>query len=189
MNLANKLTILRVLFIPLFLILLLPVGKDSFLIPISPQNGRAIAAVVFALASLTDFLDGYIARKNNCVTNLGKFLDPIADKLLVISALVALTQLGEVSAWPVIIIIAREFIIQGFRILAVNKAVIIPAGMSGKVKTITQIFAVLLILMRNYPFSVFTDLPVGLYLLWISVLLTIYSGYDYIKVNWIRIKG
>jgi CDP-diacylglycerol--glycerol-3-phosphate 3-phosphatidyltransferase len=188
MNLPNKLTVLRILMIPIFLLLLLPVGQ-ALILPISLQTGRILAAVVFVLASLTDLLDGAIARKQNCVTTFGKFLDPIADKLLVASALMALNQLGEVSAWAVVIIIAREFIVQGVRIIAANDAVVISASIWGKIKTFSQMTAIVLILLCNYPFSLFTSFPVGQVLLWISVVLTVFSGYDYLRANWDRLKN
>ena len=120
MNLPNKLTVLRILMIPAFLLLILPVGK-ALLLPIPPQTGRILAALVFVLAAFTDLLDGAIARKQNCVTNLGKFLDPIADKLLVVSALMALVQLGEISAWPVIIISQENSSYKGLRSAAVRR--------------------------------------------------------------------
>lgn len=188
MNLPNKLTVLRILMIPLFLLLILPVG-NGLIFPISLQTGRILACLVFVLAALTDLLDGAIARKQNCVTTFGKFLDPIADKLLVASALMALVQLGEVSAWAVVIIIAREFIVQGVRIIAANDAVVIAASVWGKVKTFSQMTAIVLLLLFNYPFSLFTSIPVGQVLLWISVILTVYSGYDYLRANWDRLKN
>ncbi len=188
MNFPNKLTMMRILLIPVFLIMILPIGADTMLFPITPLAGKLIAALVFVIAALTDFFDGAIARKRNCVTTMGKFLDPIADKLLVISALLALVQLGEISAWPVVIIIAREFVVQGIRILAANDAVVIPAGFLGKVKTSSQMIAILLILVGNYPFSLITTFPLGQLILWISVVLTVVSGYGYLKANLNRIK-
>lgn len=188
MNLPNKLTILRILMIPVFLLLLLPVADGRLLLPISLQLGRVLAALVFVLAAFTDLLDGAIARKRNCITTLGKFLDPIADKLLVASALMALIQLGEASAWAAVIIIAREFVVQGVRIIAANDAVVIAASMLGKIKTFSQMTAIVLLLIDDFPFSLFTTFPVGQVLLWISVALTIYSGYDYLKANLDRLK-
>jgi CDP-diacylglycerol--glycerol-3-phosphate 3-phosphatidyltransferase len=188
MNLPNKLTFLRILLIPVFLLLILPVGNNITLISISPITDRFVAAFVFLVAALTDMLDGAIARKKGCVTVLGKFLDPIADKLLVISALIALVQLGEISSWAVIIIITREFIVQGIRILAARDAVVIPAGFLGKVKTFTQMVAIILILIKNHPFSLITSFPVGQCLLWVSVILTVISGYEYVSKNISRIK-
>ncbi len=188
MNLPNKLTVLRILMIPFFLLLLLPIGEGLLLL-VSAQTGRILAALVFVLAALTDFLDGAIARKRNCVTTFGKFLDPIADKLLVASALMALVQLGEISAWAVVIIIAREFIVQGVRIIAATDAVVIAASIWGKIKTFSQMIAIVLLLIYDYPFSLFTSFPAGQVLLWISVVLTVTSGYDYLKANWDRLKN
>jgi CDP-diacylglycerol--glycerol-3-phosphate 3-phosphatidyltransferase len=188
-NLPNKLTILRIILIPVILILLLPVYSGKMLLPYSVEVSRTAAAVIFVLAALTDMLDGAIARKRNCVTTFGKFLDPIADKLLVISSLIALVQLGEVSAWAVVIIIAREFIVTGIRILAANDGVVIAASGPAKIKTFSQMAAILLILINNFPFSLFIDVPIGQILLWIAVILTIYSGYYYLKANKDRIKG
>lgn len=189
LNLANKLTILRIILIPVILIFLLPISSGKMLLPISVDDSRMIAAIVFVVAALTDMLDGALARKRNIVTTLGKFLDPIADKLLVISTMVALVQLGEISAWAAVIIIAREFIVSGIRILAAKDGVVIAASRSGKVKTFTQILAILFILFNDFAFSFFTSLPVGQILLWIAVILTIYSGYDYLKANKERFIG
>ncbi|NLX75790.1 MAG: CDP-diacylglycerol--glycerol-3-phosphate 3-phosphatidyltransferase [Clostridiaceae bacterium] len=189
MNLPNKLTVFRIILIPVFLILVLPVFNGRTLLLVPAETGRIIAAVVFVLASFTDYLDGKIARKRNCVTTFGKFLDPIADKLLVTSALMALIQLGDISAWAAVIIIAREFIVTGIRIMAASDGVVIAASSLGKAKTLIQMLAVFFILLRDFPFSMFTSVPVGRILLWIAVLLTIYSGYDYLKANWDRIKN
>ena len=189
MNLPNKLTIFRIILIPVFFILILPVynGKTLFSIPL--ETGRVIAAIIFVIASFTDYLDGPIARKSNTVTTFAKFLDPIADKLLVTSALMALIQLGDISAWAAVIIIAREFIVSGIRIIAANDGVVIAASNLGKAKTFIQMLAIFFILLRNFPFSYFTGIPVGQVLLWIAVILTVYSGYDYLKVNWDRIMN
>ncbi|NLM10928.1 MAG: CDP-diacylglycerol--glycerol-3-phosphate 3-phosphatidyltransferase [Clostridiaceae bacterium] len=189
MNLPNKLTLFRIILIPVFLILLLPLFNEKSFLPISLDLGRIIAAIVFVIASFTDYLDGAIARKRNCVTTFGKFLDPIADKLLVTSALMALIQLGDISAWAAIIIIAREFIVTGVRIIAANDGVVISASNLGKAKTFIQMLAIFFILLRDFPFSLITNIPVGQTLLWLAVILTIYSGYDYLKANWDRIKN
>lgn len=189
MNLPNKLTIFRIALIPVFLVLLLPLFNGKTLLPIPLELGRIIAAIVFVIASFTDYLDGVIARKSNCVTTFGKFLDPIADKLLVTSALMALIQLGDISAWAAIIIIAREFIVTGVRIIAANDGVVISASNLGKAKTFIQMLAIFFILLRDFPFSLFSNFPVGLSLMWIAVILTIYSGYDYLKANWDRIMN
>src|SRR5690606_16987489 len=131
MNLANKITILRVLMIPIFMIILL---SDL------PWNNY-IAAVIFIIASLTDTFDGYIARSKNQVTSFGKFIDPLADKLLVTTALICLIEMGKVPAWVVIIILSREFAITGFRTIAASEGVTIAASPLGKIKTITQLVA------------------------------------------------
>jgi len=189
MNLPNKLTVFRIILIPVFLILLLPVNDGKILLPIPSELGRTIAAIVFVTASFTDYLDGAIARKSNAITTFGKFLDPIADKLLVTSALIALIQLGDISAWAAIIIIAREFIVTGIRIIAASDGVVIAASNKGKAKTFIQMLAVFFILLRDFPFSLFINFPIGKVLLWIAVILTIYSGYDYLRTNWDRIMN
>ena len=129
MNLPNKLTTARVIVIPFFLVFLM----TNFF-----EGSNYVALAIFIIASLTDMLDGKIARKYNLVTNFGKFMDPLADKLLVCSAMIAFIELGLMPAWIVIIIIAREFIISGFRLIAAEKNVVIAAGMSGKIKTTVQ---------------------------------------------------
>ncbi len=181
MNLANKITISRILATPVFLFFLVPgwfgqyFGLD--------QWGRYAAAVIFILASLTDMVDGNIARKNNMVTELGKFLDPVADKLLVTSALIAFIKTDNLSVWAVFIIIAREFIVTGFRVIAAGRGVVIAADKWGKIKTVVQILAIVAILIRNFPISLFTDFPVGMVLMYIAVILTIVSGINYIAKN------
>ncbi|NLT46873.1 MAG: CDP-diacylglycerol--glycerol-3-phosphate 3-phosphatidyltransferase [Clostridiales bacterium] len=170
MNLPNKLTILRILLIPIFIVLLM--------------NGYYYSSgILFILASATDALDGHIARKHNLITNFGKIMDPLADKLLVTSAMICLVELGEIAGWMVIVILAREFIITGLRTVAAGEGIIIAAGKSGKIKTILQMVALSIILLRDWPFSLFTDLPIGYYLLWIAVIATIYSGIEYIVQN------
>lgn len=173
MNLANKLTLLRILMIPVFLIIIL-----TNWIP-EPQK-RLIAVIIFALASLTDTLDGYIARSKNMITTFGKFMDPLADKLLVTSALISLVQLGNLSAWIVIIIISREFIITGFRLVAASKGIVIAAGWWGKIKTITQMLMIIIVLLNiNVHIFIITEkLFIAL-----SVIFTIISGIDYILKN------
>ncbi len=164
MNLPNKLTILRVLLIPVFIVLLM--------------NGYYYwSGIVFLLASFTDMLDGQIARKYNLITNFGKIMDPLADKLLVTSALICLVELGEIAGWMVIIILAREFIITGLRAVAAGEGIIIAAGKSGKLKTILQMTALTVILLRDWPFALFTDF------LWAAVIMTVYSGIEYIVKN------
>lgn len=172
MNLANKITLLRILMIPIFLVLMLV----EF-----PYHMEA-ALVVFVIASLTDKLDGHIARKYNMITDFGKFMDPLADKLLVTGAFLMLIQLGRIEAWIVFVILAREFAVTGLRTLAAAQNVVIAASNYGKVKTVTQIIAIILLLLDNYPFSLI-NLPVDFIMTYITLLITIMSGYDYFAKN------
>lgn len=171
MNLPNKLTILRVCMIPFFVAALLYGGGES-------QALRLVADVIFITASLTDLLDGKIARKYNLVTNFGKFMDPLADKLLVCSALICLIELGQIPAWVVIIIISREFIISGFRLVASDNGVVIAASYWGKFKTVFQMTAVILLILNLEPLKIVADI-----VLWIAVALTVISLADYIYKN------
>ena len=172
MNLANKITILRILFIPLFVaLLLMPFPYHHF-----------VAAFVFLLAACTDSLDGYIARKRNEITNFGKFIDPLADKLLVTSALICLVEMSRVSAIAAIIIISRVFIITGFRLLAVTEGKVIAASWWGKLKTVTQIVAMTALILDNFPFR-YIGIPFDQISLHLSVIVTIISGVDYILKN------
>lgn len=171
MNLPNKLTVLRICMIPFFVAALLyENGADQMM--------RMIANVIFITASLTDLLDGKIARKYGLVTNFGKFMDPLADKLLVCSALICLIQLGQLPAWVVIVIISREFIISGFRLVAADNGIVIAASYWGKFKTVFQMTAVVLLIFNFPALSVVTDA-----VLWIAVILTIVSLVDYVSKN------
>ena len=172
MNLPNKLTILRMIMIPVFLVVLY--------IPGLGMAGNIAAAAIFILASITDFLDGKIARKYNLVTNFGKFMDPLADKLLVCSALIALVDFDKVAAWIVIIIIAREFIISGFRLIASDNGVVIAASYWGKFKTTFQMLMVI-VLILNIQMSFFQIL--GMILTYVALILTVVSLIDYIVKN------
>ena len=172
MNLPNKLTLFRVVLIPFFVFFLLA--------PYFEEYGNYIAVAIFIVASITDFLDGKIARKYNLVTNFGKFMDPLADKLLVCSALICLIQLELIPAWVVIIIIAREFIISGFRLVASDNGVVIAASYWGKFKTAFQMLTVI-VLILNIPNKVFTIL--GTVLIYVSLALTVISLIDYIAKN------
>ena len=169
MNLPNKLTIFRVILIPFFIIFLL--------IPITSYD-KWIALPIFIVASLTDLLDGKIARKYNLVTNFGKFMDPLADKLLVCSALICLIELNKIPSWMVIIIIAREFIISGFRLVAADNGVVIAASYWGKFKTTFQMVAVCLLIADLEMLNVITQI-----ILWIAVVLTVVSLIDYLIKN------
>lgn len=182
MNLPNKLTILRVIMILPFVLLL--VGESygwNWLINLYGGNTKGIdytALAIFIVASLTDMLDGKIARKYNLVTNFGKFCDPLADKLLVCSALIVLISLGRIPAWVVIIIIAREFIISGFRLVASDNGVVIAASYWGKFKTTFQMVMVCLMIANIEAISIVTTI-----IMWIALALTVISLVDYIVKN------
>lgn len=171
MNLPNKLTVLRVCLIPFFVIALLYDHGNS-------QVMRYIANGIFIAASLTDMLDGKIARKYNLVTDFGKFMDPLADKLLVCSALICLIELGQLPAWIVLIIISREFIISGFRLVAADNGIVIAASYWGKFKTTFQMIAVILLIFNFQALEMVTNI-----VLWIAVALTVISLVDYIVKN------
>ena len=169
MNLPNKLTIFRVILIPVFIIALM-----SGIIP-EPVN-RYVGVVIFCVASFTDYLDGHIARKYNLVTNFGKFMDPLADKLLVSSALICMIELGFLPAWIVIIIISREFIITGFRLIAAEGGLVIAANWWGKIKTVTQMLMIILVLLG-------VGGIIGNILIILATVFTVISGVDYIVKN------
>ncbi len=171
MNLPNKLTVLRVIMIPFFVVALMLEGGTN------PMY-RYIAAAIFIVASFTDFLDGSIARKYGLVTNFGKFMDPLADKLLVCSALICLIELGQLPAWMVLIIISREFIISGFRLVASDNGVVIAASYWGKWKTVFQMISVILLIVNIPALSMITSAA-----LWIALALTVISLVDYIVKN------
>jgi CDP-diacylglycerol--glycerol-3-phosphate 3-phosphatidyltransferase len=172
MNLANRITFIRIFIIPLFMVCLF--GNFPY--------SQYVAAFIFVLAASTDSMDGYIARKRNEVTNLGRFLDPLADKLLITSALVVLVEMGKVSSIITIIIISREFIVTGFRIIAAAEGVVIAASWLGKVKTIVQIVSIVAILLDNFPFS-YVGFPFDVVALYAATIITILSGIDYIYKN------
>ena len=171
MNLPNKLTIIRVCLIPFFVAALLFDHGNNYTM-------RIVANVLFIVASLTDLFDGKIARKYNLVTNFGKFMDPLADKLLVCSALICLIELGQLPAWVVIIIISREFIISGFRLVAADNGVVIAASYWGKFKTTFQMAAVILMIFNIPALTLVTNIVVV-----IAVALTIISLGDYVAKN------
>jgi CDP-diacylglycerol--glycerol-3-phosphate 3-phosphatidyltransferase len=172
MNLPNKLTMFRVILIPFFVFFLLT--------DVLGTAGDYLALAIFIAASLTDMLDGKIARKYNLITNFGKFMDPLADKLLVCSAMICLTDMGRLPAWIVIIIIAREFIISGFRLIAADNQVVIAASMWGKAKTVCQM-AMIILLLLHLPipgYGVFTTVVT-----YAALILTVISLVDYLVKN------
>ena len=177
MNLPNKLTILRVIMIPLFMALYLissPVAFSVFGIDITWTI--LLADLVFILASVTDWADGYIARKEGIVTNFGKFMDPLADKLLVTAAFLCMMGAGVVNLWVVMITLSREFIVTGVRLIAASDGKVIAAGKMGKIKTVWQMVTIIIAILSGR--TLFTDI-----LFWISALLTAVSGCGYIKDN------
>lgn len=164
-NIPNALTLLRIALIPVF-ILLLSVG--------SSRGVHVIAAIIFAVASITDYLDGYLARKWHVVTNFGKFADPLADKMLVMSAFIMLVGIDQAPAWVVSVIICRELAVTGLRLLLVeNGGTVLAAAMPGKIKTVTQMLSIILLLCHLH--------FIGTIMLYIALFFTIYSGYDYFK--------
>ncbi len=173
MNLPNKLTLFRVILIPFFLFFLL---TDY----VGGMTGKIIALVIFAVASLTDMLDGKIARKYNLVTNFGKFMDPIADKLLVDSALIAFVELGLLPAWIVIILIAREFIISGFRLVASDAGIVLAASWTAKFKTAFQMIMCLMLII-NFNYTAVN--VIEQVLIYVSLVLSIVSLIEYLIKN------
>lgn len=186
MNLPNKITVGRILLIPIMIIIPL-FNIEGMYLGISTNN--LIILIIFLFASFTDFLDGYIARKNNLITDFGKFLDPIADKLLVITALIMLVEMGIIPGWIPIITIARELIVSGIRMIAAGEGNVIAASMLGKIKTVSQIIAIALAFIDTNVFFAFSKISLTGYALvlnilmsfgmLISVISTLWSGIDY----------
>ena len=185
MNLPNKLTVFRMLLIPVFMVVLAfnpDWGTWSVLgtqLPVS----HFVAAIIFIVASLTDFLDGQIARRENLVTNFGKFADPLADKLIVMTALIFFVQFQWVAAWMVAIIVIRELSITGLRTLIVeNNGKVLAAAMPGKIKTFSQMIAIIFFLLHNVGFAAI-NVPFAQIMIWIALIATVYSGVDYFYKN------
>jgi len=172
MNIANKITMLRIAMIPIFMVLMLV--KFPF--------HMEAALAVFILASITDHLDGHLARKYNLITDFGKFMDPLADKLMVTGAFVILIQMGRIEAWIVFVILAREFAVSGLRSLAAAQNVVIAASSFGKVKTVTQIVTICVLILNNFPFSLL-NLPVDVISIYLTLIITVWSGIDYFAKN------
>ncbi|MCW0953081.1 CDP-diacylglycerol--glycerol-3-phosphate 3-phosphatidyltransferase [Weissella ceti] len=185
MNLPNKLTVFRIILIPVFMVLLsMPFNWGTVtLLGATMPTVHLIAAVVFIVASLTDFLDGQIARRQKLVTNFGKFADPLADKLLVMTALIFFVELNWVAAWVVSIIVIRELAITGLRTLIVeNDGQVLAAAMPGKIKTMSQMIAITFFLLHDTGFALI-GLPFAEIMMWIALIATIYSGIDYFYQN------
>jgi CDP-diacylglycerol--glycerol-3-phosphate 3-phosphatidyltransferase len=179
MSIANIITLARICLVPVFVFVLFNIDSAPYL--------DLAAALVFSLVSLTDFLDGYLARKYNQITDFGKFLDPLADKILVSSAIIILVGLGRFNSVAAVIIVAREFIVTSIRLVASSEGRVIAASMSGKLKTVSQITAVMAVLLEKYWNMVF-PFSYGEFFVWAAVALTVYSGAEYLAKNWRLIR-
>lgn len=173
MTTATKITFVRVFLIPVFIILLM-LGDETL---------KMVALAIFIIASVTDFVDGYIARKYNQVTNLGKFLDPLADKLLVTAALMMFVEWGQLPAWTVFLVITREFAVTGLRLVAVEKGVVIAAGKSGKIKTASSLVCICLMMLPIHTTVIFGMVTVDFLCGAVIVITTLWSGIEYFMNN------
>ncbi len=184
MNLPNKITVSRVFLIPIFIIFMIidfGMGELSFG-GVTLSVERLIGTFIFIVASMTDWLDGYLARKHNLVTNMGKFLDPLADKLLVSAAFIILVEMHLAASWIVIVIISREFAVTGLRLLLAGEGEVVAANSLGKIKTVAQLLAIILLLFDNAFFAL-ANIPAGEIMLYIALIFTIWSGADYFYKN------
>lgn len=184
MNIPNRITISRILLIPVFMILMLidfNWGEMTLFGATMPVN-HFVGALVFIIASITDWVDGYYARKYNLVTTFGKFLDPLADKLLVSAAFIILVELGFAASWIVIVIISREFAVTGLRLVLAGEGEVVAAGNLGKIKTTAQILAISSLLLYNTIFTL-VNIPFGDIMLYIALIFTVWSGWDYFYAN------
>ncbi|WP_314349466.1 CDP-diacylglycerol--glycerol-3-phosphate 3-phosphatidyltransferase [Granulicatella elegans] len=185
MNIANRLTIARIVMIPLFL-LMMCFPKDTLgMVNVFHSNlsvSWVLAMIIFTIASITDFLDGYLARKYHLITNFGKFADPLADKLLVMTAFITLVGASVIPMWIVAVIVCRELAVTGLRLLLVNDGEVLAAAWPGKVKTATQMLAIIFLLIDDFPVK---GLPfsIGTILLYVCLVATVYSGVDYFIKN------
>ena len=176
MNIPNKLTVLRAILVPIFMAFMLAISKNGIFITVS--------LVIFVVASLTDTLDGYIARKNNIVTNFGKLMDPLADKMLTTAAYLGLLSMGRASSWAVMLILTREFIVSGIRLVAAGDGTVIAASVWGKAKTIFQMVSIIAAFLVMYPICPeATGILITQILVWISAVITVISGADYVIKN------
>lgn len=184
MNLPNKISMFRIFLIPVFMLFMLVdfgFGTETLLGATLPVE-HIIGAIIFIFASITDFIDGYLARKHNLVTNMGKFLDPLADKLLVSAALIILVAFDLAPAWVVILIISREFAVTGLRLILAGGGEVVAANQLGKIKMWTQIVAISALLLGNIGFAMI-GFPFATIMLYISLFFTLWSGYDYFYLN------
>lgn len=184
MNLANRITLARIFLVPIIMLFLLVNVKFPHvrIEQFSITYNQIIAVLIFIVAASTDSLDGYIARKRKLVTNLGKLLDPLADKLLVSAVLVSLVEMGKIDAWIVIVIISREFAVTGLRQIALLEGHVMAASKWGKWKTASQITAIIALMINNFPFAL-VGVPFDLFATWVAAIITVYSGFDYFIKN------
>ena len=185
MNLPNKITISRIILIPIFVVLMLiriEEWGDITILGATMPVTHLLGAIIFIIAAVTDWIDGYYARKLNLVTNMGKFLDPLADKLLVSAALIVLVELQMAPSWIVIIIISREFAVTGLRLVLAGEGEVVAANMLGKIKTWAQIVAISALLLHNIFFEMFS-FPFDKLALWVALFFTVWSGLDYFVKN------
>lgn len=168
-NLPNLLSLSRVFLAPIVMVFLAVRGQFGNLFGVN--IGDILAGIVFIVASITDAVDGYVARKHGIVTNLGKFIDPLSDKILVVAALISLVELQRLPAWIVVIIVSREFIVSGVRMVAAAEGVVIAASAGGKAKTVSQIIAIVMMIF---------DMPLAMPVMWLAMILTVWSGLDYL---------
>mgnify|MGYP001250082268 CR=1 FL=1 len=184
MNLANRITLARIFIVPIIAFFLLvklnvqPIAIGNYSISVN----QVFALLLFVIAASTDGIDGYIARKRKIVTNLGKLLDPLADKLLVAAVLISLVEMGKLDAWVAIVIISREWAVTGLRQVALLEGAVLAAGKWGKWKTAIQIAMIIVLLINNFPFN-FLGWPIDTIVTWAAVLITVYSGIDYFVKN------
>lgn len=188
MNWANRITLARMALIPLFMLCFVPLSPSilgqSGILQIINQHGTTLGVIIFIIAAGTDKLDGYIARKHNQVTNLGKLLDPLADKLLISVALLIMVQENMIGSWIAVIIIGREILITAIRMVATEQGIALAADQYGKLKMVLQVAAIIAILLGNYPFHLLTNIRVDMALLWVAAGITLLSGMNYIRVNY-----
>ncbi len=180
MNLPNKLTLLRIVMVPLVVLVYMLIDENTMVL--NQANGFALrdllAFLLFAIASITDMLDGQIARRNNLITSFGKFADPIADKLLVNTLLILMAVYGQVSVVAVLLMSARDLIVDGLRMLAAQHAKVVSAGIYGKMKTVLQMVAICLVLLKNWP-GYYIGIPLDQIMIWLATAMSLFSGYVY----------